>query len=439
MLWDVVEEHLDETGFGFEQFDQLSEHPRLTLADLEKHPEARLLAHLDALEIAGEPIVDRVLVPAVAAPDQEALGRISGAACVLARLGRHALAAPGLGHELPAVRIAAARGLAQGGAKHVLAWAIDRFNQPASAAERSGALEVIAALRAEPPLLLEWLQSDDAALVAAAARAAQHGDPQKYRPVIEYLLEHPAREVREAALIAGLCWESERAFGACAQAALEPAAPSELAMVLLAALGGPRQHARLAEQLQLETARKPALFALGFSGNPTLLPALLEQVRSDDALTSKLAAQAIATITGLDLKDEGFARTAPPAAEAVEAADALPALEDDDLAADLTPAPEDALELPDAAAIARFCEQIAAQLDPRRRYLNGHVFGPEAVLDALERGPLRRRDALALLFTIGTAGQLAIDTRAFCSEQRAQIEAARARAVRSIASRFSSY
>jgi uncharacterized protein (TIGR02270 family) len=208
-------------------------------------------------------------------------------------------------------------------------------------------------------------------------------------------------------------------------------------MLMLAILGGPRHHARLAEQLSVKTACKPALFALGFSGNPALLPALLQSLRSVDAQTSKLAAQAIATITGLDLKAEGFTRAAPAEDSEAQAAAALPALEDDDLEADLVPAPEDALELPDPDAITRYCEQVASQLDPKRRYLNGHSFGPEAVLDALRRGPLRRRAALALAFRVGTHGQVAIDTNALCAQQRAQMEAAAA--VRSIASRFSGY
>src|SRR4051812_45586568 len=86
VLWDVVEEHLAEVEFGFEQFDRTLNHPRLQLADLHKYPEARLLAHLDALELAGETIVDRLLVPLLSEVDVEALGRVTGAAFVLARL-----------------------------------------------------------------------------------------------------------------------------------------------------------------------------------------------------------------------------------------------------------------------------------------------------------------------------------------------------------------
>jgi uncharacterized protein (TIGR02270 family) len=340
------------------------------------------------------------------------------------------------------VRAAVARGLALSGAQAVLPWVIARVERAASATERSGALEVIAALRAAPPSLLEWLQSDDSALVASAARAVLRGDPGTYRPVIEYLLDHPEPAVREAAIVAGLCWDSERAFVVCAQAALDAQAPSELALLLLSVLGGPRRHAQLVEQLSVEAARARVLFALGFSGNPALLPALVEHTRSEDALTSKLAAQAIAMITGIDLNDARFARAAAPADAAAEAAEesaALPALEDDDLEADLAPAPEDALELPDPDVIARFCADVAPQLDPRRRYLNGHAFGPESVLDALAHGPLRRRDGLALAFAIGTNGQVWLDTRRFCAEQRAQIAAAGALGVRSIASRFSRY
>src|SRR5262245_27865605 len=74
VLWDVVEEHLDEVEFGFHLLDAMSNHPRLTLADLKRYPEARLLAHLDALIVGGEAIVERVLAPAVSEADPTALG-----------------------------------------------------------------------------------------------------------------------------------------------------------------------------------------------------------------------------------------------------------------------------------------------------------------------------------------------------------------------------
>lgn len=440
VLWDVVEEHLDEAQFGLEQLDALRSHPRLTLADVTKYPEARLLAHLDALVIGGEAIVERVLAPPVAEPDPEALARTTAAAFVLAQLGRYDVLAPALGHALPAARSALARGLAHSGHARALPWARDRLEHAASDAERSGALEVIAAMRAEPPPVLQWLQSDDAALVASATRAGLCADPQRHLPVMEYLLEHPARDVRETALLAALCWGSSRSFAVCERMALDESASSAPAMALYAVLGGPAQHARLAERLAQPAARNAALFALGYSGAPALLPALLEHLRSDDPLTSKLAAQAIAMITGLDLNDEAFARPAAPDAtaesEAKEELEALPALEDDDLGADLAPAPEAALELPDAHAITRACEQLVPQLDPKRRFLGGRPYGPDTVLDALERGPMRRRETLALAFAIGTAGQAWIDTRAFSAEQRAQIAAARALGVRSIGSGF---
>jgi hypothetical protein len=64
VLWDVVEEHLDEAAFLVGQFERALEHPARLLSELDRYPEGRLRAHVDALAIGGAPVRERLLTRA---------------------------------------------------------------------------------------------------------------------------------------------------------------------------------------------------------------------------------------------------------------------------------------------------------------------------------------------------------------------------------------
>jgi hypothetical protein len=207
-------------------------------------------------------------------------------------------------------------------------------------------------------------------------------------------------------------------------------------MALYAALGGPVQHDLLARNLALPVHRRSALFALGFSGNPAQLPVLLEHLSSPDRVAAKIAAQAIAIITGLDLQDDAFVTKPsvlapevtqlPAAKDDPEAQRSLPPLEDDDLDADLVPAPEDGLPQPNAAAIRVFVEQRSSTLTAGRRYLGGELLRGGVALDWLERAPLRPRHMFALALGIQSRGSAWVETRASSREQRRRLAALKA-------------
>src|SRR5262245_29023441 len=63
VLWDVVEEHLDDAAFLFEQWERALVAPDYTLSEVAERLEPRLFAHLDGLEIAGAEVVPRLLEP----------------------------------------------------------------------------------------------------------------------------------------------------------------------------------------------------------------------------------------------------------------------------------------------------------------------------------------------------------------------------------------
>lgn len=78
ILWDVVEEHLDEAAFLWTQWERGLHSPLYKLHTLRDRVEERMLAHLDGLVVGGEAVAQRLLYPALT----EGLGGIAFAAAM---------------------------------------------------------------------------------------------------------------------------------------------------------------------------------------------------------------------------------------------------------------------------------------------------------------------------------------------------------------------
>jgi uncharacterized protein (TIGR02270 family) len=415
VLWNVVEEHLEEAAYALTQFQRSLESPLLTLQSLAWHPEASLLAHVDALLVAGPPALDRLIAPLLDEPDPAELDVITLAAWVTCEAGEFdALAAP-LANADPVVRGAAARAARYCGGADLDAWIDNALMRTSSGALRSGLLEM-AARRQLPHMLLACLQSDDAALVESAARAALYAEPGAHLPIMQDLLEHDSVRVREAALLACLSWGSQQAWQRCREWALDPAQPLALATPLYAALGGRADHAELAGMLETPTTRKRALYALGFSGNTALADTLFPYLTSEDALEAKLAFQGLALLFGFQPSDDAFAAPEPPDED-----EPPPALEDDDLDADLVPPALAALPAPRAQAVIDFCVSAGGARSTTARCLLGRDFTATQLERALIEAPLATRHILAQALGVRSAGSLWIDTYALTRRQRAQV------------------
>jgi uncharacterized protein (TIGR02270 family) len=437
VVWDVVEEHLDEAEFLFDQFERALDSSTLTLMNVAKGLEERLLAHLDGLLVGGVPVYERLLKPSLAEPDPGQPRRITAAAMVAIEGGQFEGIWPAMGHDEAVVRDAVVRAGGLAGEARFERWVANRLAESITLVQRASLLGVIARRGLEPPAaLIEWLQSDDLALVRAAAQAARHADPSRHMGVIEWRLDHDDDIVQEAALIAAWTWGSRLAPAVCERWALDPVTPRALPMALYAAMGGPAEHEHLAALLARTSHRSAALFALGFSGSVAQVQRLLDYLHAEEPRTAKLAAQAIATIVGVNLLDDAFAMPPPkeatrpagedaPAKDDEEDARALPPLADDDLEADLGLLPEDGLPMPNASAIRRFCEDAAARMDHGRRYLGGQEFRAEAAVDYLASAPLRRRHVIGVALAIRTQGAARVDTRGLAANQRRQLDGLR--------------
>lgn len=436
LLWNVIEEHFDEASFAMHQFEVALESPVLNLHDLARYPEESLLAHVDALVIAGAEAERNLLLPALAeANDDEPAPAVIAAWVMfeserfdelLAVLKQTPAAWP---HAARAVQLTVRDSL-EPWLKHQLA----QGKYGSDSTVRAGLLELATRRGIAPPNVLDAMQSDDVALVLAATRSVRLVESEMYAPILIDLLRHDDAQVRHAALVAGLSLNLPYAWSACEDWSRLPEQPSPLATQLYAALGGRDHHARL-EPLRVQpSARQAVLFALGFTGNADMVPVLLDELGSAEPFEVKLAVQSLALIVGFSPTDDRFALPAPPPPtkpaplsapeDDPEAQASLPPLDEDDLEADLVPRPEDGLPEPNIEAIRQHCQARLASLRASKRLLWGEPHTSQRVALVLREGPLRVRHTLATALAIRSGGSSWYDSRGLSSKQLARLAAA---------------
>jgi len=415
--WDLYEEHLDEGAFRWSQWERTLDAPDFTLEEVAELEEP-VAAHVDGLVLGGEPVAKRLLVPALGADEPErivaaALALLQaevpfGPAAVLATLSeveppalaplRRALElnpTPAFPMDLPALlkREEAAPGL--------LALVLDTL----------GAHGLATA-----PLCSPFLIHPEPQVAAAALRAAYRSRLSLDPAVLRDGLGSDEPTLRDAALLAGLMGGHREAWAACHSCVSARAPDLRLPLLLLGMSGDERDVKRLLDLLPDERLRPHALFALGFCGRVAAADACVELMRLKPV--AALAGESFSAITGLRIAEE---YAAPREAED----EALPPLEDEDLDADLSSKPEDALPRPWPESVTAWWQQERQRLDARQRYLGGRPFTALALLDALESAPMRRRHALALELALRSRGSLQVPTRAFAPHQLAAMKTAR--------------
>jgi uncharacterized protein (TIGR02270 family) len=403
VLWDVVEEHLDEAAFLSGQWEAALASPRRTLASVAAGPEERLRAHLDGLLVAGPAARGRLLDPALAGDDA---GKVFAAALAfLESPGRECFdrVATRLDAAAPVVR---ALELARrpGIDRELLALAASGDPRRVAAA-----LDALAFRRVPvpPEIVLQAGAAQAVAVRPAALRAARLAGP-RVLGFVDRALASPVAAVRDAALETGLVLGLRSAWTACQKAAAARQAGARFPLLALA-LGGEASDAdAIVAALAVEELRPAALFALGFTGRVVAADACLAHLR--DADVGRLAAEAFSAITGLAIEGEYRAAEPPPQAEPVP-------LEQEDLDADLVPGPEAALPLPAAEAVEAWWKGARARFDARTRYLAGKPYDAGSALAAFVAGPMRRRHAVGLDLAIRSKGEYAVQTRGWAADQ----------------------
>jgi uncharacterized protein (TIGR02270 family) len=406
-LWDIVEEHLDEAEFLWEQWEASMVAPNYVLSEVEEGPEARLLAHLDGLVVNGPQVAERLLLPTIGDLDAEPT-RITAAALALLKM-------PGTA-----------------GFDAVFA---ELHSSPPQRQELARALECCD-LGPLYPRLGSMLRAEDADLRYTTARIlAFHGealdevvprmlasdravdrmlglrliprliDATRYVRELVNALGSDDPDVRDAALTAGVLLDLPQAWRSARDltSAADPGAGQ--ALLLLALRGEPADRpAILAAAVAAAALRGPGLWALGFLGTVDAVEAAIPWL--EDKAHARLAGEVVAAITGLDLEDENLA-CVPPEEET------------------LSHRPEDDLPLPDALKLLMWWRRQRPQFAADRRYIAGQPRGATALRQALHDGPMRRRAAhlLGLQLELPANRRLQLEPTAPTRRQRRELTA----------------
>jgi uncharacterized protein (TIGR02270 family) len=385
ILWDVIEEHLDEAEFLFEMWGRAIVAPDYTWHDVERSFGERLRAHLDAIVIAGEPAARRLLVPGLGDEESE---KNRAAACALALLEMpgeehswqvfQALVNAPVGSEL---RAGIARALEVSGRKSL--------DDELKAAVTYGGGEQVAELWAAlatrrvdvgaSAVVAGAIAAGDVALRTAALRAAVMRPAEELWGVVAPWLEAPEESVRMAAIETAMTWGLRAGWERCVEEARR-GQPEALAWVGM--LGGEEEMGLLLEAVQRPETRHAALCALGCSGRRAAAEECLKWLGDEDERTAKLAAEAFGMVTGVDAYADGFG------AEELEDEE-LPRLEED-LAEELAGAAGDALPRPAVEAFVRWWAEQGAAFKGDHRYLHGATRSAARLESSVDVVPMRQ-------------------------------------------------
>ncbi|WP_224361971.1 TIGR02270 family protein [Hyalangium versicolor] len=408
MLWDIYEQHQEEAGFLWSQWEQAlvsADHVLAELAPLEE----RLHAHLDGLVLGREPVVRRILLPALASDDPELiwtatsallLGRVAGASEEILERARSADDV-----ALAAIR----RALEVLEPSDLPPW-LSSLSQREDLRLQLLGLQVMGFHQCAPAVTCRSLSTHTSPRLAAAAiRAAGSSKVELAPTMLEQALASPALEVRDAALETGAL-QGYRAIWDCCRTALQDRSRITPRLLLLLALGGSERDLQNAEALLSNEELQPeVLWALGFSGRITCADACLAFMRHQPV--AALAGEAFTAITGLRI--EG-----PYAAEREDAGALEPIpIEQEKLDAHLLPDPTDTLPLPQAEAITHWWQQARRHLNSQERYLEGRPLNSQTLQGALISSAMRRRHVLALALAIRSRGAHHVPTFAFSRRQ----------------------
>lgn len=412
VIWDIVEEGLDEAEFLSLRWSRAMASPAFTIFEVAEGPEERLMAQLDAVAIGGLETVDRLLVPAL---ESEEPARVGAAVLALCRIPDAPVdGALELLQEAQAeCAAAAARAFGLSGhpsAEKALAALLER-DDPKVAVAAAGAL----VLRGAPPgSLLDRLLSNESPGVRAVALRAMRGADQWCRDQIRHALDSGAPEVRMAAVETGLVLGLQSAWRV-AQALARSRGPAAGGALRLLAMSGEVVDAiTIEEALARDELRPAAIWALGLLGTRRAAERCLEFLSS--AELGGLAGEAFCGITGLEITQRIRAKK-PPEEEEEEEEDEGPVGKDEGCEAHLAPSALEDLPRLAPEAVTEWWREARGRFDQNARYIQGVPLSFETLRQAFARASTRRRRAMALELAVRSCGTYRTETERWAVEQ----------------------
>ena len=412
---DLVDESFDEAAFLWRRWESELASPTRNLDDIYSWTEDRLHGALEGIRVGGPAAIEM----ATEALGSDDLYRVSAAAGILAtssdRDATDALVAAlkdAKGTRLRAI----VRALELLGSDQSLRAAASAL--AAAGPDHAGALCRLKAFRRVAPgeEMAVALTADSADAQVDAIRAARLIPSAVESEALSTMLQGGAAPVQYAAVETALCLRHPRAWDTAVAVVRKNAPGAGPCLNLIALFGTAEEHEVVYEALRNPNLQVPAIWALGHIGTGRAVEACLAGMKRE--ALARACGEAYSWITGADLERD---RLAVPEPE-VE----TPALEEDDLDADLVPPPEALWPLPDPEASARHWQALKTDWAPNVRYIRGRPVSGETLLVTIETGPMLRRPDLVLEIRVKTRGRCDVETRAFTARQRQMMAAARA-------------
>ncbi len=395
---EIVAENLSEAAFLWRLRDGAAlaaNHDGATIGALDE----RIDAHLDGARIAGP----QGLEAAEAALDPEEPGSVFALALLALEQGDDA-------RREAALAIAEGSRVAARGAVTALAFAPFDVARPAihallaqtsSPARRRIGLAACAAHRRDPAEALGYAILDgDLALRARGLRAVGELGRADLLGEVRAELASEDPDCRFWAAWSATLLDDPAGLTALANIADHAGPHAERAMTVVVRKLDPRDARRRIEDAgAVAHLARAAMIGAGALGDPSLVPWLLE--RAEDESVARLAADAIAGITGVVIEGP---LAGPPRAGGGPS--------DDPADADVAMDPDDALRWPDLQALRAWWAGREGQLKRGTRHLRGVTVSAEIADRELATGSQRRRASAAIELAIQRPGRGLAEVRA---------------------------
>ncbi|MCY1042223.1 TIGR02270 family protein [Corallococcus sp. bb12-1] len=410
--WEMLETHLDESGYLWGRWRHALVAPDHVLEDV-TGLEERLLAHVDALVLAGPPAMTRLLVPALRQDGDPGRFEAAALALLLQETSEGVLKSilDKLQEEAGSLVGSVRQALRLAGGKRLELCLRTLLTPTTPPPLLAAALDALGTWRVKlGPELSSSLRHEVPEVRAAAFRCMKAFSTHVPDTLLEEGLRSTIPEVCEAALEVGLIGGNRLAWRECRRQVTGRGPHRGLALKALAIAGGGDNQRLLFESLEHPTSRRECIRVLGLLGTVDAARTCLELMRQEP--WTALAAEAFSTITG---------RTMEPADDVREA---TAEDEDDDALHPGTSTPEATLPVPDVSAVEAWWKEQARGFNPMTRYIHGQPFGQAALLEALREASMYRRNTLAPVLELRTRGELALDPFTWTRVQLARMEAA---------------
>ena len=221
--------------------------------------------------------------------------------------------------------------------------------------------------------------------------------------------------VRYAGVESGVCLRMSQAWDAATRFAGQRDPMAGPYLNLLALFGAAAEHEVVFNALRIPGLQPAAIWAIGHIGNVRAAEACIAGMQHEPV--ARACGEAYCWMTGADLVRDRLAVEETPA-------DA-PAFEDDDLDANLVPAPEALWPQPNPDAVRKHWLKQGTDWGAGVRHVRGKPVTGDILLDAIETGPMLRRPDLVLELRVKTRGRYDVETRAFTPRQRQMMVAGR--------------